>query len=302
MTERHSLAVPLAAAVVSGGLVAVQQQINGDLGRGLGDPLVAAVVSFGTGLLLMAVLVVRVRARLADLADVPWWTRAGGLGGATLVAVGATAAPEIGVALLTVGLVAGSTVGGLAVDKIGLGPGGHRPLSPPRLAGAALCLVAIALSAHVGLKAASPLLLVLVVLSGGLISVQQALNGRVRHATGATVATFVNFVVGTTALVLALAVKEVVVGVHVTGWPGQWWLYLGGAIGASFVAVASVVVRPLGVLRLGLAVTAGQLLGGVLLDLGRGVGMTTVAAAALTMVAVGISGAGRRAPAVPVPA
>ncbi len=304
MTERHSLALPIAAAVVSGGLVAVQQRINGDLGRALDDPLLAAVVSFGTGLVLMTALVVRrgVRARWGDLRAVPWWTRVGGIGGATLVAVGATAAPEIGVALLTVGLVAGSTVGGLAVDKAGLAPGGHRPLSPPRITGALLCLVAIALSAHAGLQLASPLLLLLVVLAGALISVQQALNGRVRQATGATIATFVNFVVGTTALLLALLVKQLVVGVDVLDWPGQWWLYLGGPIGASFVAMASIVVRQLGVLRLGLAVTAGQLLGGVLLDLGRGVATTTLLAAALTMVAVGISGAGRRTPATPVPA
>ncbi len=304
MTGRHGLALPLAAAVVSGGLVAVQQRLNGDLGRALGDPLVAAVVSFGTGLLLMTVLVLQrgARARWADLGPVPWWTRIGGLGGASLVAVGATAAPEIGVALLTVGLVAGSTVGGLAVDRAGIGPGGHQPLSPPRVAGALLCLTAIALSAHAGLQLASPLLLGLVVLAGGLISVQQALNGRVRQATGATVATFVNFVVGASALLLALLVKQVLVGVDIAHWPGKWWLYLGGPIGAAFVAMASIVVRRLGVLRLGLAVTAGQLLGAVLLDLDRGVATTTLLAAALTMTAVGVSGAGRRTPATPVPA
>ena len=293
-----STALPLAAAVVSGAFVALQQRLNGDLGRMLHEPILAAVVSFGTGLALMCVLVSRPgpRSRLPQLAAVPWWTRLAGLGGASLVAVGATAAPQIGVALLTVGLVAGSTVGGLLVDRMGVGPGGHRALTGPRLVGAALCLIAIAVSAAEGVRSASPLLLVLVVAAGGLISFQQAFNGRVRSATDATVATFVNFVVGTAALLLGLAVRELLVGVHVRSWPAldHWYLYLGGPIGAAFVAVAAVVVRPLGVLRLGLAVTAGQLLGAMLLDLGRGLAARTLVAAALTMVAVAVSGRGQR--------
>ena len=284
--------LPLVVAVASGALVAVQQRINGDLGRSLHDPLLAAVVSFGSGLIVLSVLVVRRSARpaLGLLRQTPPWTRFGGLGGATLVAVGATAVPEIGVALLTVGLVAGSTIGALLVDGVGLGPGGHRPLTGPRIAGSALCIGAVLLSAQEGLRTASALLLALVVLTGGLISVQQALNGRVREVTGVLTATFVNFVVGTTALLLALAVKGLVSGVRADAWPQEPWLYLGGIIGALFVAVAARVVRVLGVLRLGLALTAGQIVGAIGLDLQRGVAATTLVAATLTFLAVAVSG------------
>jgi len=286
--------VALTAAVVSGGLVAVQQRINGELGHDLHDPLLAAVVSFGTGLVLMSVLVLRRRAVLPRVTRVPWWSRLGGLGGATLVAVGAAAAPEIGVALLTVGLVSGTTVAALLVDRAGLGPGGHRPVTPQRFAGAALCLFAIALSAREGLKAASPLLLLLVVVAGALISVQQALNGRVRAATDAVVATFVNFTVGTTALLVGLGTKALATGVRADVWPRQPWLYLGGPLGCVFIAMAAVTVGTLGVLRLGLATTAGQLTGGVLLDLDRGIGPLTLLTVALTLVAVAVSGLQRQ--------
>ena len=291
-------AIPLLAAVVSGAVVALQQRINGDLGSSLHDSLLAAVISFATGLALMAMLVLRPapRAALPNVVRLPWWTRLGGLGGATLVAVGAAAAPQIGVALLTVGLVAGSTVGGLLVDRVGLAPGGHRAVTGARLAGALMCLVAIVISAAEGLRSASPLLLLLVVLAGALISFQQAFNGRVRAATDATVATFVNFVVGTLALLLGLLVRALLVGVHVRHWPdfSHAYLYLGGPMGAAFVAVAALVVRTLGVLRLGLAVTSGQLLGALALDLGRGLRTATVVASALTMAAVLISGRGQR--------
>lgn len=285
----------LALAVGSGALVALQQRVNGNLAVSLDDPVLAAVVSFGTGLaLVLAVLAVRrdARAKVSGLRAIPWHWRLGGLGGASLVAAGAAAAPRIGVALFTVGLVAGTTLGGLLVDVIGLGPGGHHPVTGPRLAGAALGLLAIVASASHGLNSANPWLLLAVVLAGSFVSYQQAVNGRVRAVTNATVATLQNFTVGLAALLLGLLLRAALVGVHAESWPGadRWWLYLGGPIGASFVAVAAVVVKRLGVLRLGLAVTAGQLVGGILLDVGHGLVATTVVGAGLAMTAVVVSG------------
>src|SRR5262249_20789832 len=155
--------VALAVAVCSGALVALQQRVNGDLAVSLDDALLAAVVSFGTGLtLVLSVLAVRrsARRRVSRLRAIPWHWRLGGLGGASLVAAGAAAEPRIGVALFTVGLVAGTTLGGLAVDVVGLGPGGHHPVTGPRLAGAGVGLLAIGATARHGLHAANPGLLV----------------------------------------------------------------------------------------------------------------------------------------------
>lgn len=304
-------ALALGAAGLSGILVALQQRLNGDLRVDLGDAVLAAVVSFGTGLLLVAVVVAARRSSrraLPLLRSTPWWSRLGGLGGATLVVAGAAAAPVIGVALLTVGLVAGQTVGGVLVDRVGLGPGGRHGLTGPRAAGALLCLVAVGISvAGRGARSADPRLLVLVVVAGFLISLQQALNGRVRRTTGdAGVATLVNFVGGTAVLLLLLGGRALLHPLHVEHWP-SWshaYLYLGGPVGASFVAVAATVVRLLGVLRLGLAVVAGQLVGAVLLDValpgGAGLALATAAGAALTLVAVGVSSLpGRTAAAAP---
>lgn len=305
MAERTTLA--LAAAVFCGALVAVQARINGELGQQLHDALLAAAVSFGSGLLVIAAIVAARRSGRAAwgrLRDVPWWSRLGGIGGATLVAAGAYAAPRIGVALLTVAMVAGQTTGGLLVDRAGLGPGGRHALTVPRVAGALLCVVAVVLSVAGKGGDAQATLLVLVVVAGLLISLQQALNGRVRaHTRDAGVTTLLNFLVGSA----ALAVAYLLFSSHDVGrWPGpdQWWLYLGGSLGVVFIAMAAVTVRTLGVLRLGLATVAGQLVGAIVLDgiapaTDRGVAVTTVAGAALTFVAVGISGrAARSAPAV----
>jgi bacterial/archaeal transporter family-2 protein len=311
----------LAAAAVAGAMVALQQRVNGELATELDDALATGLVSFATGLVAVAVVVLArpaARAAVAAVRQVPWWARLGGLGGATLVTVAAAAAPVTGIALLTVGLVAGQTTGGLLVDRAGLTPGGGHRLTPPRLAGAALCLVAVAVAVSgstpdgaagapagvvgSGAALAGPLLLALVVGAGLLAAVQQALNGRVRLATGsAAVATLLNFAVGGAALAAVVAVDTAVTGLPGGSWPGagQWYLYIGGPLGAAFVAVAALVVRRLGVLRMGLALVAGQLLGALLLDLtvpvhGSGVAGLTVAGAALTLVAVAVSGRGGR--------
>lgn len=298
--------VALSAAVAAGALVALQQRVNGELKTELGDAVLTALISFGTGLVVLLALVAArpaSRRAFAVVRRVPPWMLLGGLGGASVVAVGAAATPVIGVALLTVGLVAGQTSGALVVDRVGLGPGGVRAVTSPRVAGAVLCLVAVAISVTgETARAASPVLLVLVVVTGFLISVQQALNGRVRRATGdAAVATLVNFVVGTTALAAALLLTSLVAGLDVGTWPGpdRWYLYTGGPMGATFIAVAALVVHRLGVLRLGLAVIAGQLVGALVLDLtlpvtGDPVGALTVLGVALTLVAVAVSGRAAR--------
>jgi len=302
--------VPLSVSVLMGALVAVQARVNGELALRLGDAVLAALVSFVVGLvaaLVLAAVVVGRRAARSGLAglgarrrQLRWWHCLGGLGGASLVTVSAVAVPEIGVALLTVGLVAGQTSGGLLVDRVGLGPGGKRPSTLPRVAGAVLAVVAVSVAAA-GQRGAdgavSVLVLVLVLLAGFAVAVQTAVTGRVTAALGdATLAVLVNFLVGAAALGLLVGLLAGTGRLGAPEWPGSWWLYLGGVIGVAFVTSAAVYVRVLGVLRLGLAAIAGQLLGALVLDLaapaGGGLSGWTVAGAALTLVAVAVSGRG----------
>lgn len=292
--------VALLAAGGCGALVALQQRLNGELGETVGSALVAALVSFATGMgAVAAVVLARPAARraLAHLRSVPWWQRLGGLGGTALVAVGAVAAPRLGVALLTVGLVAGQTGGGLLVDRAGLGPGGRRPVTGPRLAGALLCLVAVAVPGLSGTVTSpgDPALLALVVGAGLLVALQQALNGQVRAATDGTVTTLLNFTLGTAVLAAAVALTRPDLSAGPWPGPGRWYLYAGGLLGVVVVLVAARTVAVVGVLRLGLALVAGQLLGAVLLDLvrpvpGAALGLPTAAAAGLTLLAVVVSG------------
>jgi transporter family-2 protein len=296
----------LAVVVAGGAMSAGQSRINAELGSRIASSLVAALISFGSGLVIVVAIVLARPAGRRSLArwreyGLHWWQYLGGVGGAAFVFVAALTVPVLGVGLMSVAQVTGQIVGALVADRLALSPSGRQPLTAPRLGGAALGVLAVVVSAagrpdgHLDLGA-----LTLAMLAGFGISLQSAVNGRLNQAAGdPLVATTVNFTVGTTALAVGVGVMALTVGVHPTALPGEWWLYLGGAAGVVFVTINVVTVPVLGVLRLGLAAVAGQLAGALLLDAvvpgGPGVSLPLALGAVLTVVAFGVAGIGPRA-------
>jgi transporter family-2 protein len=293
----------IVCAIVCGGGVAVQSRINGELGRRLNDGFAAALISFGSGLVILSVALAvspvgrrgltRVRDALRT-GELPWWYVCGGAAGAFLVLSQGLTAAVLGVALFTVAIVAGQTVSGLVLDRVGLGPGGRRALTPARVTGAAIALVAVVWAVSAQLGGSVPVwILVLPLIAGLGIGWQQAVNGQVRViAQSALSATFINFVVGTAVLLVLMLVHSALVG-----WPRPLppdpWLYLGGAIGCVFIAGAALLVRITGVLVLGLATVAGQLIAALLLDVlapgAHPIAWSTVGGTILALVAVAIA-------------
>lgn len=296
--------VALVIAIVSGAFIAVQARINGELGARLGDGFTAAAISFGGGLVILSIgmLISRPGRRgIATVAasvrrrEMPWWTVLGGCAGAFLVLSQGLTAAALGVALFTVAVVAGQTASGLALDRIGFGPGGVVGFSVQRVLGAAVALLAVLIAVSGELGGGVPLgLLVLPLLAGVGIAWQQAVNGRVKvRAQSTLAATFINFVVGTVVLVVAALVHALVVA-GPGPLPGEWWLYLGGPIGCVFIAVAAFLVQHTGVLILGLGTVAGQTLSALALDLllpadGGGVHVATVVGTLMAFAAVAIA-------------
>jgi transporter family-2 protein len=295
----------VAVTVLAGAAISLQSYLNGRLGAVAGSPTIAAainnMVAFAATLAIAVAIgaLPRARGRLRALGRPPVWYFLGGLGGAGLVLVSATAAPEVGVALLTVALVCGSTGGSLPVDAAGLGPAGRRPITPPRVAGVLLAITATALSALGARGDPDMLLLSLALAVGFAMSLQAAANGQLARATGEPwAASLVNVAVGFAALgvvaIVTLATSSL------DGLPGNPLLYAGGLLGAFVVVVGATAVQTLGVLRLGLAMVAGQMAGALVVDLiapapGEAVTVVTVLGVALTMVAVVISGRGQGA-------
>lgn len=290
----------LGGSGASGMLVALQSRINGGLSGELGSGYVAAVVSFGSGLVILAVVLLcspKARGGLRRLTSeiragrYPLWGLLGGACGAFFVLSQGLVAGILGVALFTVGVVAGQVLGGLVMDRIGLGPGGRIDPTAARLTGTALVIVAVITSVISDLGHGSQVWLVTLPLIAGFgVSWQSAVNGLVRSAAqSAIAATFVNFVVGTAVLLVAALVSIGIAGAPMR-WPSEPWLYVGGACGVVFIALNTVLVRIAGVLLLSMSGVAGQLVASVLLELGlplgAGVNAGLLIAVALALVAV----------------
>jgi transporter family-2 protein len=285
--------------------------VNGELARQLGDGFVAAIISFGSGLVILAIAVVaspagrrgmsKFRAAIAD-GSLPWWHALGGSVGALFVLSQGLAVGLVGVALFTIAVVAGQTISGLFIDRRGIGNVAPKPLSTGRLVGSALAFVSVVLAVSVDVASATQIwLLVLPFVAGLGMGWQQAVNGEVRAATGSPMlATFTNFLVGATVLAVLAVVHLVIVGLP-SSYPTAPWLYLGGIIGVLFIAGAAIVVGPLGVLLLGLCSISGQLITSLVLDIvaptpGHALTITTVIGTVLTLVAVGVAAIPSRRP------
>jgi transporter family-2 protein len=263
--SRLKLIVAVVASVISGMLVALQSRINGEFGLALGNGFLAALLSFSIGLSILGVVTV---ARAIRAGDVPWWAVIGGAGGGFLVLTQGLSAGVLGVALFTIAVVTGQTLGALVIDTRGWFGAPRVRLNLWRITGAAIVLtgVFVALDFTPGETELTGVLFLLPLLAGAGTGFQQAVNGKVRTVSGSALsATFVNFLVG--ALVLGVLF---VLALPFTGgpvaWPDTWWLWVGGAVGAFFIAIQVTTVTIIGVLGLGVSLVTGQLMGSVILD------------------------------------
>ena len=109
-------------------------------------------------------------------------------------------------------------------------------------------------------------MLVLPFAAGVGIAWQQATNGRLRQRVETPLtATLVNFIGGTVLLVAAAAISVAVIGPP-QPLPAELWLYLGGAVGVTYIFLSAALVAHTGVLLLGLGVVVGQLLTSIAID------------------------------------
>ena len=139
--------LPILLVLGAGGLIALQAPTNALLARAGGSPVLAALISFAVGTLaLLAVwLGGGKRPTSAAFSGLPWYAWAGGLYGATYVAVAAYAAPKIGLAsLITIG-IAGQIAMALVLDHIGALGLQRDPVSVGRILGAMLVVAGVIL-------------------------------------------------------------------------------------------------------------------------------------------------------------
>lgn len=266
-------------AALSGILIAAQSRVNGGLSAALGNSTEAAVYSFGSGFIVLNIIALanpKVRAGVRRIfngvksGELPAWRLSAGVMGGIFVAIQTFTVPIIGVALLSVVMIAGQTLASLIVDRIGITGGGKQPITSRRVFAAVITTVAVLVAVwqEIQLANISALPIIIVFLGGFMIGVQRALNGQINDISGQSFSTtWLNFFMGTSTLVILLVINTVR-GNQLVGLPtSPWWIYWGGTIGVLYIASSSVIVAKIGVLSFTLFATGGQLIGSLIFDL-----------------------------------
>jgi len=290
-------------AALSGVMIAMQARVNGELSHRLDNGLQAALVSFGSGLLIIALItpfssqikdgIKNLRGAIARKEIARWKMFAGALGG-SFVAIQTQIVPLIGVAIYSVASIAGQTAMSLVVDRIGLTGGGKKLISVRRLLAAFLTVLAVLVSVwdRIDANNLSMFAVTSAGIAGAIVGVQRALNGQINEYSHQSFTTsLLNFIMGTSFLLL-LIIGGIIIGKsHLTPLPlGPWWIYTGGTIGVIYIAFTSTIVQHLGVLTFTLFSVGGQLVGSLIIDLVSPTDGVSVSAYLVTGIAMTYAG------------
>ena len=267
-------------AALSGLMIALQARANGELSHRLNNGLEAALVSFGSGLIIITAIaafnpsikegIKNLRTAVANKEIAQWKLLAGALGGG-FVAIQTHIVPLIGVAIYSVASIAGQTAMSLVVDRIGLTGGGKKLISGRRVAAAVLTVLAVFVSVfdRIDAKNLSLFAVVLGCIAGAVVGVQRALNGQINeHSHQSFTTSLLNFITGTSLLVILILGGVLIGKIELVPLPaGPWWIYTGGTIGIIYIAFTSTIVQHLGVLTFTLFSVGGQLVASLVIDL-----------------------------------
>jgi transporter family-2 protein len=183
----------IAAALLAGGLLALQAGANAQLAEAVGSPFGATTIqlSVGTFLLVLAAALTGGLVALASLPRVPWWHVLGGTASVFYVISTILLFPRLG-AVVSVGLfIAGQMLASLALDGFGLLGVPMAGLTTSAFLGTLAVLSGAALIVF-GQKGGTDNLstsklgwIVLALLAGAVLPVQGAVNGLLRQDLGA---------------------------------------------------------------------------------------------------------------------
>ena len=295
-------------AALSGVLIALQARANGELSHRLDNGLQAALVSFGSGLLIILIItpfsshikegISNLRGAIARKEIARWKLFAGALGG-SFVAIQTQIVPLIGVAIYSVASIAGQTAMSLVVDRIGLTGGGKKLISPRRVMAAVITVFAVLVSVWDRIDANNLSMIAVTAgcIAGAVVGVQRALNGQINeHSHQSFTTSLLNFITGTSFLVILILTGVALGKNELSPLPaGPWWIYTGGVIGVIYIAFTSTIVQHLGVLTFTLFSVGGQLAGSLIIDLVSptdGVSVSAYLITGLAMTYVGVIAGG----------
>ena len=138
----------LGFALLAGAVIPIQAGANATLGRNLGHPLWATLVSLTVSALIGLAVIAWLRLPMAATAVAvkgPLWSWFGGLCGLIYVLSAVALAPKLGVTTFMAAVVAGQVVIALALDHYGLFGLAERAITWPRVLAAMLIVSGVLL-------------------------------------------------------------------------------------------------------------------------------------------------------------
>lgn len=272
--------IPILIGILAGVALPVQTAVNSRLRFRLGGAVfLASFISFALGTAFLALLAVVTGAGLGisggEVADAPWWVWSGGILGVAFLTANLLLFPHLGAVETVIMPVLGQLAMGLIIDTAGWFGSPHHPFGVIRLIGAVLVLMGAILVIGMsdrrlddgGGRARTAWRLAGVV-AGGFSAIQTAVNGRLGVLLSSAIhAAFISFAVGAVLLLLLVVITR--------QWPNhvdssvvesRWWMWLGGLLGAVFIAGNAYLVPHLGTGLTVMIVLFGQMAGSVLID------------------------------------
>lgn len=290
--------------IFSGLITPVQTAVNTRLGRSIGSPLRASLVSFSVGLIAMLTLTLLLGPYPlipATAANGPWWMWFAGVFGVTFLTGNVLLLPKLGSLKTVIMPVTGQIVMGLLIDAFGWFGTTAQPISPLRIAGAAITLVGFLLAVagpnlrlrpaidrpaggsensgdseksetdgkSVHVPGSATVLWSCAGIAFGMCSaVQTALLGKLGVALGSPVkASLASFAVGLISLAIVVAFVDRTYSLGDALKKGNpWWMWVGGLLGATLVMCNAYLSAHIGTGMTVMLVLLGQVGGGLLVD------------------------------------
>ena len=267
-------------AFVIATLIAFQARANGELSHLLGNPIQAATVSFGSGLIIIAIFaathhgmkqgLLGIKRAVID-GNLKRWNLFAGMLGGIFVAIQTNTVPLIGVAIYSVASISGQTASSLIVDAFGLAGGAKKHITFRRIFASLITVLAVLVSVwdRVDANDLSLIPVALAGLAGGIVGIQRALNGKINiYSKQHWTTSLLNFVMGTSFLLILTALLIPLGHYKLEPLPSTpWWIYTGGVLGVVYIAYSATIVQHLGVLASTLLSVGGNLFGALLIDL-----------------------------------
>lgn len=287
--------------VCIGAAIATQSAVNSYAHRYLGSPFLASAVSFFVGALFLLVLVLATRQPF-DLSwtvvrENPWWTWLGGFTSAFALTTNVLLFKRLGSVQTSVLPIMGQIIMSLVIDQFGLFQSQRNQLTVMKLCGVFILILGTLAATGVFKPRGSKLVgrpvpegqtlhapgktsakhgnalgwQLLGIVAGALLAVQAAVNGHLGQAIGsALVSAMIAFTIACLVLLLLclclhVRIREglVLAAAHTRH---SWWMWLGGFLGSSYVAISAQLVPVLGTGRVIIIALFGQLVFSALID------------------------------------